>query len=353
MKSGKSIIDLAAEIERVRTQNRDFIAPTRRIKYEEDYQGNTMVSFGDHTFRPNSLFDSQVATFTKIPNTYVDRLREENPHLLQVNFNAWLRQGSGKRMVRVVDQTARAFLSEAYRPLDNAALAEAVFPVLNDSNLRVVSAELTDRRLYIKAVNERIQGEVKVGDVVQAGVVISNSETGCGALSVSPMLFRLICLNGAISQDLAQRQRHLGRRLGEGLEDVQLLSVEAREADDTATWLALRDFTTKAVEEVMFTQQLNKAKEAAGVRIESPADTLEDVVEVLSQKVEIRKAERPSVLRYLIEGGDFTKWGLMNAVTRTATDVDSYDRSTELERAGAEILEMNARTWNTVSKAGI
>lgn len=353
MKTGKSEQELAAEILRISEMSHDYIAPTRMLEYADDPEQGIMVRFGDHSFKPNRLFDSQVATHTKIPNEYVDRLREKEPALLLTNFNAWLRRDTGRRMIRTAGPTARAFLSESFRPLDNAALFEAVYPVLKKYELETVSAEVTDRNLYIKAVNKKVEGEVKVGDVVQAGVVIRNSETGCSALSIAPMLFRLICKNGAISQDMSLRQRHLGRRLGEGLDDVQILSPEAQEAANRATLLAFRDYTEKAVGDDLFQALLANAKQAAGIPIESPADKLEDVVEVLAQKVEIRKAERPSVLRYLIEGGDFTKWGLMNAVTRTATDVDSYDRSTELERAGAEILEMNARTWNAVSKAGV
>jgi hypothetical protein len=42
-------------------------------------------------------------------------------------------------------------------------------------------------------------------------------------------------------------------------------------------------------------------------------------------------------------GGDLTSWGLGNAVTRMAQDVPSYDRSTELESIGFEIMQHN---WN-------
>ena len=37
--------------------------------------------------------------------------------------------------------------------------------------------------MYLKVVNPRLQDEVRPGDVVQAGVSISNSETGRGAVS--------------------------------------------------------------------------------------------------------------------------------------------------------------------------
>lgn len=43
---------------------------------------------------------------------------------------------------------------------------------------RVESCEVTDSRMYLKVVTSRVQFELAPGDVVHAGVVISNSETG-------------------------------------------------------------------------------------------------------------------------------------------------------------------------------
>jgi hypothetical protein len=55
------------------------------------------------------------------------------------------------------------------------------------------SCELTEDYMYLKVVNPRLQDEVRPGDVVQAGVSISNSETGRGAVSVCPLVYRLVC----------------------------------------------------------------------------------------------------------------------------------------------------------------
>ena len=44
---------------------------------------------------------------------------------------------------------------------------------------------------HLKVVNKKMKTEVAVGDVVQAGFVISNSEVGLGHLTVEPRIFRL------------------------------------------------------------------------------------------------------------------------------------------------------------------
>jgi hypothetical protein len=62
-------------------------------------------------------------------------------------------------MVRTLDGKMRAFLSDRYRRLDNYDLAEAVLPILVEmgEGIRIVSTELTDSRMYIKVINERLE----------------------------------------------------------------------------------------------------------------------------------------------------------------------------------------------------
>ena len=61
--------------------------------------------------------------------------------------------------------------------------------------------------------------------------------------------------------------------------------------------------------------------------------------------------EQSSVLRHLIEGGDLSQYGLINAVTRTAEDAKSYDRATELEMAGATVLDLKPTEWRDLALA--
>jgi hypothetical protein len=101
-------------------------------------------------------------------------------------------------MLRTLDGKVRAVLSERYRRLDNFDLAEqrAAHPAGQLPEVRFESVELTETRMYLKCVTPRLKYEMAPGDVVQAGVVISNSEVGQGTLSVQPLLFRLVCRNG-------------------------------------------------------------------------------------------------------------------------------------------------------------
>lgn len=44
-------------------------------------------------------------------------------------------------------------------------------------------------------------------------------------------------------------------------------------------------------------------------------------------------------------------WGLANAVTRAAQDVESYDRSQELEAVGGDIIELPQNAWREIASA--
>jgi len=72
---------------------------------------------------------------------------------------------------------------------------------------------------------------------------------------------------------------------------------------------------------------------------------------VLGKATSLRVDEQSSVLRHLIEGGDLSRWGLANAVTRAAADVESYDRSTELEAIGGAVVDLPAAQWKVIAEA--
>ena len=245
--------------------------------------------------------------------------------------------------------TLRAFLSNKYRPLDNVDLGNAVIPLLLEPGWRIVSAQITETRFYIQAVSSKLEAEVKhaqqsgrKGDMLQPGVVITNSEVGHGRLDVASLVMTLSCLNGMVAGS-ALRRNHVGRANGSDrdYEDAwEVFSDEARQADDRALWLKVRDTVKAAVNEALFFKLVEKLNAATGDRIEDPAAT----VEVTAKRFALSEGEQNSVLEHLARGGDLTRYGLLNAVTRTAEDAARYDRAIELERIGGEILELPAST---------
>ena len=80
-------------------------------------------------------------------------------------------------------------------------------------------------------------------------------------------------------------------------------------------------------------------RESTDRKIDQP----DKAIELITKKYLLSDSENKNVLIHLIQGGDLSSWGLGNAVTRMAQDVNSYDRSTELESIGFQIMQNN---WN-------
>src|SRR4029078_11532601 len=214
MMKGISLTELAQKIEVNKELKHDYIAPASALELQAADGVVRLPARGQLPLPVKSVAHDQIGQFVNVPAKYYDRMLAEQPQLLVENVNTWLRtEQKRKRMVRTLDGDVRAFLSNSYQRIENEEIAEIALPILAEiPDVQIVSAEITERRLYIQAVSPRLQGEVKKGDVVQAGVVISNSEIGLGSVSIAALDWRLWCLNGAVSSEV-YRQYHVGRKI--------------------------------------------------------------------------------------------------------------------------------------------
>jgi hypothetical protein len=253
-------------------------------------------------------------------------------------------------MLRTLDGGLRAFLSDRFRPLDNSMIVAAALPVLleqgREGNLQIASCQITERRMYLQAVFPRLEAEVKVGDPVQAGLILSNSEVGCGSFRVELLIYRLACSNGMIRGD-SFRRHHVGKRIDSNDEVVaDFYRTETVEADNKAFMLKVEDTVRHAVNELAFQSEVKRLREAAGNKI--PPKEIDGTVKEVTKRFNLTQGEGESVLGHLIEGGDLSQWGLANAVTRLAHDAEDYDRSVEIERLGGRVIDLEPHEWKAV-----
>lgn len=355
MKQGKTLNELAQELDRQNKAKKDYLLNTQNLIMDADETSEmlTMVNERDHTstiLGLNEIAHSQIATALGIPQRYYDKMRVQNPALLAENVNAWFMTEPKTRMVRTLDGTARAFLSDKYRRIDNYDIASVVLPILGDLGVNFESNEVTDSKMYIKVVNERLTKEVTPGDYVQSGVIITNSEVGLGTVTIQPLLYRLVCTNGMVVNDshTRTRRRHIGRS-NLANENYELYADDTLLADNQALMLKMRDTIRAALDEVHFTNLIDNMKAATEVKIETKH--IPEMIQLAAPEFGFSKKEGEGILDHLIRGGDLSLYGFSNAVTRFAQDVDSYDRSTQLEEIGYNILTMPSSTWKNLQKA--
>ena len=307
--------EVLVELNRQNQAKQDFISPAQGMRLREDgrtFEINHLTTSQQEVFDTTSLFYRQVASALGIPAKYYDLMQTQKPELLAENVNSWFADKPSSYMVRSMDygagQVARALLSEHYRRIDNMEIATAVLPLFaGNDQYEVMSCEVTENRLYLKVVNHRLEMEVCKGDIVQAGVMISNSEVGLGAVSIQPLVYRLVCTNGMV----------------------------------------VNDTTMAAIDEARFSQVVGRLQESMTVPI---TGKVQDVVQLTAQSYGINAEEQEGILKYLIEGGDLSLYGLSNAVTRASQDVVSYDRATTLEGIGWQVATMEPQQWKQINQ---
>ena len=361
MKTGKSLIELATELQRQSESRKDYHAPQGALvaQLAVDPADETRTEFvalaglNGAPVQPTAFAHKQIADDLGIPTKYYERMLVDRPRLLVENVNTWLQaEPKRTRLVRTLDGKARAWLSGSYRPLDNFELAESVLPVLSEMGTQVESLELTETRLYIKATYPALQTEIEgsrtKGDIVRAGIVISNSEVGNGALRIEPLIFRLICLNGMIAADASMKKYHLGQRASFDEAVREVLTDRTKQADDVAFWMKVRDVVRASFNVDLFKALADRLSKATQDVIVS--DDLPKVVDVTVKRLALPEAVGGGLLKALASGGDFSRFGLLNAITSLANTQVDYEVATVLERAGGQVLELKPQDWKVISE---
>ena len=390
MKTGISLRDLATEIERQDALKFDAVVHGAALATLVDFPadqnqppevrlqlpktGVERVDSQSNGLSIRPVMHGQLADKLGIPKKYYDRMQAEAPALLSENINCWLgcakdTKGKPSRyMVRTMDTSARALLSPSYNRLDNAELAKAALPAIYEAGAQVESCELTERRMYVKCVVPNITeviwpdntlDEDKVlgkghrhVDIVRPGISIGTSEVGFGKLYAMPAVHTEGCSNLAVMSQDKMAKVHLGR--SQGSEDLVLSEVfsdDTKRAQDAVLFREIADLTKAALSGEFFLRYVDQLREARGLKIGTV--DLAAVVDVTADKFALADSEKDSVLTHLINGGDLSAYGLSAAITRASQDVDDYDRASDLERVGGEVIELDPKQWAIIGMTGL
>ncbi len=277
----ESLTSLAQRIEQIESSKNDFIINSTKLSMS-DNERIVIPENGENEgqeFQVTDYMHGQIASKLQIPKQYYDRM-EKIPGLRQMTVNAWLRhpeRPNQQYMVRTVENNARALLSDRYKPFDNFLVLSAFLPAVQEHlDLKVMSCTLTETKLYLQFRFPKLEGEVKKDDIIQAGMILTNSEVGAGAVDVKAMTWRLSCTNGMIS-DSVLRKYHVGRSIGDREDDYDIFKDDTIQAELTSFKLKLRDVIGDALKETTFQDQLIRMRAAAEDQIYQLPETIENV----------------------------------------------------------------------------
>jgi hypothetical protein len=135
--------------------------------------------------------------------------------LANVNYLMGEHDESTSATLRLRGEQVAAVVSDRYAPLDVEELVTCVrdalvrFDLLQGVRVRGVASGMVDNMRLILP-SESVA--VKVGDVSNVGIDISTSSFGRSAIHLSPMIWRLVCLNGMRSSEKRGQLsfRHVG-----------------------------------------------------------------------------------------------------------------------------------------------
>jgi hypothetical protein len=168
---------------------------------------------------------------------------------------------------------------------------------------------------------------------------------GAGSVSVAAGLYTGGCTNFASFADSRMRKYHIGGKAAGSEDFYALLSDDTKKLTDQAIWAQTRDVVRSAFEMARFDELVGRLQASTEEKIEGE---VVEVIEATGKRFGMTENERGSVLKHLIEGGDLSRYGLFNAVTRTAEDLPDYDRATQFERFGGEIVELSSKDWRVL-----
>jgi len=343
----KSLPELVSELERQAKNRYDIVVPTDTLIVGYDQASNTVymdvpqVQTGIPPRRHGitNYAHEQIATKTGIPTRYYDKMRNEGKlDLLTRNVNTWL-PDKEKRLVRVLDDNVRAILSDRYRIIDNYdILWESLqeFKRIQSTGIQIDIREssLTETHLYMKATSPSLTGEVMHykgrTEPVRGGIIISNSEVGCGAFRVEPFVNVLVCQNGLIREQSFSKV-HLGKERGCGLIDFSDATLELQ---DMTLWSEIRDLIRNTFKPEIFQEWLDNINGKASQEIMKPEIAVNNII----KRYTLPQNLKDDLVNHFMRESP-TVWGLSMAVTRVAQNQKSYDKQIDMERIGAEILE--------------
>ena len=363
---------LTALMERVASdaaKKADFLTPTNDLQKLTDPDTKRPVlvieAKGGEPTRHldiNSVAFQQLAAHCDIETRTARRLQDHYPAEFDTLINAHFQKEPKRKMLRTfldtdeTNGTARALLSDRFKCFDNDNMIQTILPPLmeNPAQFQVAQANLSESRLYMrfKSLNQTGAG-ANLNDIMANGVGFSNSETGMGSVSVYAIMWTLACLNGMQTENKTRSSHITSARDGD---DWGLLSGEAKDADNRALNLKLRDLVGAYSSREMFDETLEKMKAAAADVIEGEY-SVADTVNNLGTVMRLTKKETSNVLDGLMKtigqagyenDRPLSRATLINAVT-AAGNVSDIDATDDWQRRGGQLLNMGQRDWHRIA----
>jgi len=360
-------------IEEQNARKKDFLANTSQLQFRtqrecaNDAEPVSQLIMEASGGLPTTILDcnkvarDQIAAKAGIDVRTFERFRTQYPVQFDALINEVFQREPAQRMIRTYMDTetrgtARAVVSDKFKTFDNIHLIKATLPQLleSDAQWKVVNATVTDMRMYLRLKSEVITGDGSaVGDLMALGLGLSNSEVGLGSVNVYQMFWTLACLNGMQTGN-SHRSTHITSARAE-TDTWGLLTDEAKDADNHALELKVRDLVAGFSSRDAFDEVIEKMKRAGEDTIEGSPN---QAVEALGKVLQLTKKDTGNVLDGLLAtigqagyaGKPVSRATMVNAVTAVANTAQPDDVD-DWQKLGGRVLELPRSDWQRIALA--
>lgn len=348
----------------------DFVIPRTGLGVTLDLQNRLALTFkngSDHVVPLKRGALQQLAGATKVPSTFLDRLTRSGHHdlaaatLSELLVREHETEGgkSRKHLVRALDGEVDAFLSDSYRAIPNDAVLAVALEEFEKAKVQVWDLRITDVDFHVLAFAPHISGEItkdrkfsgmsrwegKEGDVLNAGLRLTNSETGHARFAATSAILRRICCNFNIWADVIART-HLGSKLEEGVQDFT--SLETKSLEDAALVSKLRDAIRGTFDPATFRRLIDRVNETTTREL---GDEPTVVVDAAIKLHGLDESRRESIIEQLYRSGDKSQYGIVQAITAQVNPTNAGElpdeTRTAFEEAGGKLLALGDRDWTS------
>lgn len=240
---------------------------------------------------------------SKLFNFHIDKTLEE--------------EGDKEWLIRAKNDTCRACLSDRYSIIDNEHIAHSIYERFKDSNVEIVGNKLDDNYMNVRLTlkDQTLNaGTIMKKDDLFFGIHVINSEVGASSVIVYPMIYRLVCTNGMIAvqhKGNVFKQRHT-------------ISI-----DDTQS--AIDEKISAILSEGQ--DQMEMLASTREKKVKEPEKIIETIVN--HENLPIGLTNR--IVKSYLEEPEPTEYGVLNAFTRSARDMNYIDR-VEIEKLAGKLL---------------
>lgn len=220
--------------------------------------------------------------------------------------------------------------------IDNAELLDELVEALRllPWQYQVDHCHEQDGDLHVAVWAGDLGRHLDLGDRVNAGIFLQNSERAAFNTFASERVFRVACANGAL------------------LECEQGQSLEIARADNPDRWRdKLHDVVARSFSADGLETDLARFRVTTEQMLLTPYELLCN----LEAQGLISADEQSDIQEAFDEAADFSLYGLINSVTQSAHRLrlsDAWTRAFQIERLGGEILrgDHNLPAWDLVRK---